>query len=106
MGIGAAWHRQQTKNDYLTRKAPYRFESAFLHRRICKPSAPRERTRSFQKRRAEQNWSRRHSASSLLETVEPLNGFVVRAALGHQRCATVMWEQVGFFRGKPRGSYI
>ena len=38
-------------------------ESAFLHRRICKPSRENPVT---PERRAERNWSRRHSASSLL----------------------------------------
>ena len=28
-------NRQQTKNDYLTAKAPYRFESVSLQRRVC-----------------------------------------------------------------------
>src|SRR5947209_12765552 len=31
---------QQTKNHYLTRKAPYKFESAFLQRRVRKLSVP------------------------------------------------------------------
>ena len=33
-------NRLQTKNDYLTGKAPYRFESTFLQRRACEPLVP------------------------------------------------------------------
>src|SRR5271155_922227 len=32
---------QQTKNDHLTGKAPYKFESAFLQRRVCLSGEPR-----------------------------------------------------------------
>src|SRR5204863_3040657 len=32
----------KTKTTPLTGKAPYRFESGFLHRRVCKPSVPLE----------------------------------------------------------------
>ena len=36
---------QQTKNDHLTGKAPYKFESAFLQRRvICEPEFSRDRS--------------------------------------------------------------
>src|ERR1700730_4013594 len=32
----------KTQNNHLTGKAPYKFESVFLQRRVCKPSVPRE----------------------------------------------------------------
>src|ERR1700720_3638683 len=30
----------KTQNNHLTGKAPYKFESGFLQRRVCKPSVP------------------------------------------------------------------
>src|SRR5260370_13441669 len=32
----------KTQNNHLTGKAPYKFESISLHRRVCKPSVPLE----------------------------------------------------------------
>jgi hypothetical protein len=39
-------NRQQTKNDCLTAKAPYKFESAFLHQAVCLSGEPRGLYRS------------------------------------------------------------
>jgi hypothetical protein len=36
----------KTKNDYLTGKAPYRFESISLLQGVCEPSVPKRRCRS------------------------------------------------------------
>jgi hypothetical protein len=56
-------NRLQTKNHYLTGKAPYKFESTSLQRRVYEPSVPPERQRRTARiRRAD---SRRRSYRSI-----------------------------------------
>jgi hypothetical protein len=93
-------NRQQTKNDHLTGKAPYRFESGFLQRRIRTNSTQHRRlepaSNGSQGESASMSWfssiRRRTRSTSVPESGRSNARFLAPLRVWHPQAATLLVE--------------